>query len=118
MFQSFFNGQMSVDTLQIDAFTGFVREVSAATYTATLSDFQILLTDTCAVTLPTLAAAYDSLAAVTGYGAIIMIKVENIGDCTVDANGAEYIDSSNSAVSLSAWDNIVVMATHARWIIQ
>ena len=116
--ESNFNGALNADTLQVDAMLGLVTEISAATYTATLSDYQILLTDTCAVTLPAMSVAYDSTTATTGYGAILMVKAENISDCTVDGSGTETIDGSDAAITLSPWDNLVIMATHDGWIIQ
>jgi len=110
-------GNTTTDTLQMDAVYPSVIEISAATYTATASIHTILLTDTCAVTLPLLSVAYDSVSAVTGYGLILYIKATNISDCTVDGSGTEEIDGSDVAITLSPLDALMIQATRLGWYI-
>jgi len=113
-----FTGNLQADTLQMDVMQGGIIEISASTYTATLSYSQILLTVDCDVVLPTIAASYEATDASSGYGAIISIKAENLTGCTVDGDGTETIDGSDTEITMSAWDNIVLMATADGWIIQ
>jgi len=113
--ENIFFGITSADTLQMDAMYASILEISSATYTATASNYTIALIDTCAVTLPLLSIAYDSTAAATGYGLILFIAPENIGDCTVDANGTEEINGSTDPITLSPWDCLMLQATNRGW---
>ena len=110
-----FTGNLQADTLQMDAVLPSVKEISSATYTALVSDHTVALLDTCDVTLPLLSLAYDSVSAVTGYGLVLFITPENIGDCTVDANGTEEINGSTTPITLSPWDCLMIQATNRGW---
>ena len=48
---------------------------------------------------------------------ILNIKVENIYDYTVDGDGTEEIDGSDTAVDLTPWDNLQIQCTDHGWII-
>lgn len=111
---STFNGSVTTDTLTFESMIGFVREVTT-NYTVTLSDWQIVVTDTLNVTLPALSAAYDSLAPLTGNGFQVDIKLTADAPCTLFAAGADSIDGGVFEV-LTQWDNLSVKAVHGRWI--
>jgi len=111
-----FNGSVVADTLTFESIFGFVREVTT-NYTVTLTDWQIVVTDTLNVTLPALSAAYDSLAPLTGNGFQVDIKLTVDAPCTLFAAGSDSIDGGVFATP-AQWDNLSVRAVHGRWIIR
>jgi hypothetical protein len=109
-----FNGMVETDTLTFNSWFGLTRYIDAD-YTATATDWQILVEDTARVTLPALSIAYDSLTTNTGYSLQLDIWASTDA-CTIST----VADSiwGNTEIVLSPRDNASLRAGKDWWILR